>query len=128
MNEPHSSAHMTPEQAAQVTKVSRWTILRAIKSQHLQARRDNRNRWQISPQDLDEWCAHNVRTPKIEAPAPDTAQADETPGLRAALAAETARADAAERSRDQAEADRNQWRDMAQTLAQRRGFKWPWQR
>lgn len=128
MPEPHNSPHMTPEHAAQVAKVSRWTILRAIKSQQLKARRDNRNRWQISPQDLDEWCAHTVRTPKIEAPAPDAAQADETPTLRAALAAETARADAAERARDQAEADRNQWRDMAQTLAQRRGFKWPWQR
>ena len=128
MHDAHSSPHMTPEQAAQAANVSRWTILRAIKGQHLQARRDNRNRWQISPQDLDEWCAHTVRTPTIEAPAPDIAQADETPALRAALAAETARADAAERSRDQAEADRNQWRDMAQTLAQRRGFKWPWQR
>lgn len=128
MHDSHSSAHMTPEQAAQVAKVSRWTILRAIKAQHLQARRDNRNRWQIRPQDLQEWCAHTVRTPTIETPAPNAAQADETPTLRAALAAETARADAAERARDQAEADRNQWRDMAQTLAQRRGFKWPWQR
>jgi excisionase family DNA binding protein len=128
MDEPHSSPHMTPEQAAQVAKVSRWTILRAIKSQRLQARRDNRNRWQISPQDLAAWSAHTVHTPQIDAPAPDAAQADETPALRAALAAETARADAAERARDQAEADRNQWRDMAQTLASRRGFKWPWQR
>lgn len=128
MDEPHSSPHMTPEQAAQVAKVSRWTILRAIKGQHLQARRDNRNRWQITAQDLEEWCAHTVRTPTIAPPAPDTAQADETPALRAALATEKARADAAERARDQAEADRNQWRDMAQTLAKRRGFRWPWQR
>ena len=128
MHEPHNSPHMTPEQAAQVIKVSRWTIMRAIKSQQLQALRDNRNRWQISPQDLDQWCAHTVRTPLIETPAPEPAQADETPTLQAALTAETARADAAERARDQAEADRNQWRDMAQTLAKRRGFIWPWQR
>lgn len=60
-------------------------------------------------------------------PEPAPAQADETPALREALAAETARADAAERARDQAEADRNQWREMAQTLA-KRGFKWPWQK
>lgn len=119
---------MSPAQAAQVAKVSRWTILRAIKSQHLQARRDNRNNWQISAPDLAAWCAHSVQAHPPAPPAPDAAQADETPTLRAALAAETARADAAERARDQAEADRNQWRDMAQTLAQRRGFKWPWQR
>ena len=131
MTAAHTDTHstnLTPEQAAQLAKVSRWTILRAIKSQRLQARRDNRNRWQISPQDLDQWCAHTVRTPLIETPAPEPAQADETPTLRAALAAETARADAAERARDQAEADRNEWRDMAQTLAKRRGFLWPWQR
>jgi excisionase family DNA binding protein len=128
MHQTHSSPHLTPEQAAQFAQVSRWTILRAIKSQHLQARRDNRNRWQISPQDLEKWCAHTVRTPHIDAPAPDPAQADETPTLRAALAAQTARADAAERARDQAETDRNQWRDMAQTLASRPSFKWPWQR
>ena len=126
MDDTHSSAHMTPEQAAQAANVSRWTILRAIKSQRLQARRDNRNRWQITRDDLERWSAHNVRTVCEPDPEPDTAQLDEAPALRAALAAETARADAAERARDQAEADRNQWREMAQTLAQRRGFKWPW--
>jgi hypothetical protein len=119
---------MSPAQAAQAANVSRWTILRAIKSQQLQARRDNRNNWQISAPDLAAWCAHSVQAHPLAPPAPDAAQADETPTLRAALAAETARADAAERARDQAEADRNQWREMAQTLAQRRGFKWPWQR
>lgn len=123
----HSSPHMTPEQAAQAAKVSRWTILRAIKSQRLQARRDNRNRWQITREDLDQWSAHNVRTVCEPDPEPDIAQADETPALREALAAETARADAAERARDQAEVDRNQWREMAQTLAKRR-FVWPWQK
>ena len=131
MSSPHTplhTLHMSPAQAAQVAKVSRWTILRAIKSQHLQARRDNRNNWQISAPDLAAWCAHSVQAHPLAPPAPDAAQADETPTLRAALAAATARADAAERARDQAEADRNQWRDMAQTLAQRRGFKWPWQR
>lgn len=128
MSDPHSSPHMTPEQAAQAANVSRWTILRAIKSQRLQARRDNRNRWQITRNDLEKWSAHNVRTVCEQTPEPATAQADETPALREALAAETARADAAERARDQAEADRNQWRDMAQTLAQRRGFRWPWQK
>jgi hypothetical protein len=120
--------HMSPAQAAQAANVSRWTILRAIKSQQLQARRDNRNNWQISPEDLAAWCAHTVQAHPLAPPAPETAQADETPTLRAALAAETARADAAERARDQAEADRNQWRDLAQTLAKRPTFRWPWQR
>jgi len=132
MNDPHRSTHsgphMTPERAAQAANVSRWTILRAIKTQRLQARRDNRNRWQIDPHDLDAWSAHTVRTLCEPDPEPATAQADDTPALRAALAAETARADAAERARDQAEADRDQWRDMARALAQRRSFKWPWKK
>lgn len=131
LHTPHTLAHtphMSPAQAAQAANVSRWTILRAIKSQQLQARRDNRNNWQISAADLDAWCAHSVHAHHLAPLAPDPAQADETPTLRAALAAETARADAAERARDQAETDRNQWRDMAQTLATRSGFKWPWQR
>jgi excisionase family DNA binding protein len=132
--EPHN-LHLTPEQAAQLAKVSRWTILRAIKSHKLQARRDNRNRWQISPHDLAAWSAHTVQAPahtvqaqEIAHLAPNPAQADEAPALRAALTAETARADAAERARDQAEADRNQWRDMAQTLAKRPRSIWPWSR
>lgn len=124
----HSSMHMTPEQAAQAAKVSRWTILRAIKGQRLKARRDNRNRWQITREDLEYWCAHSVRTVCETDTATDVAQNDETPALRIALAAETARANAAERARDQAEADRNQWRDIAQALAKRPGFRWPWQR
>ena len=131
MSNPHTLAHtphMSPAQAAQAANVSRWTILRAIKSQQLQARRDNRNNWQISAADLDAWCAHSVHAHPAAPHAQAPAQADETPALRAALASETARADAAERARDQAEADRNQWRDMAQTLAKRRGFRWPWQR
>lgn len=124
---PHT-LHMSPAQAAQTANVSRWTILRAIKSQQLKARRDNRNNWQINPEDLEEWCAHSVHAPQFAPFTPEPAQPDELPTLRAALATETARADAAERARDQAEADRNQWRDMAQTLAKRRGFIWPWRR
>jgi excisionase family DNA binding protein len=123
---PHSP-HMTPEQAAQAAGVSRWTILRAIKNQRLQARRDNRNRWQITREALRDWSAHTVRTVCEPEAEPPPAQQDEAPAMRAALAAETARADAAERARDQAETERDQWRDMAQILA-RRGWKWPWQR
>ena len=89
--------HLSPEQAAQLAEVSRWTILRAIKSQRLQARRDNRNRWQISPHDLEAWSAHTVQTQAhtvqaqvITRPAPEAAQAEELPALRAALTAEAA--------------------------------------
>jgi len=110
---------MTPADAAQVVGVSRWSIMRAIKSQELQARRDNRNHWQIARSDLERWRASTVRT--VEGAHPD-----DSTELRAKLAGETARADAAERAREQAEADRDRWQSVAEKLAERPRFQWPW--
>ena len=118
MSGPHSTSHMTPADAAQVAGVSRWAIMRAIKSHKLKAQRNNRNHWQITQDDLAAWCAHTVRTAH-------TAHADDSAELRAQLAGETARADAAERARDQAEADRDRWRAMAENLAERPRRWWP---
>lgn len=116
----HTPAHMSPAQAAQVAGVSRWTIMRAIKAQELQAMRDNRNHWQIAPEALDRWMASTVRTPDA-AHTPHSYQ--DSPETLAKLAAETARADAAE-------ADRDAWRAMAEKLADRpqQGDWWPWRR
>lgn len=116
----HTLSHMSPAQAAQVAGVSRWTIMRAIKAQELQAMRDNRNHWQIAPEALDRWRASTVRTPDA-AHTPHSYQ--DSPETLAKLAAETARADAAE-------ADRDAWRSMAEKLADRpqQGGWWPWRR
>lgn len=113
--------HMSPAQAAEAAGVSRWAIMRAIKCHKLKAHRDNRNNWQILPDDLAAHYPHTVRTVQ-------TAHPEQLDELRAKLAAETARADAAERARDQAEADRDRWQLMAEKLAERRAFLWPWQR
>jgi len=112
---------MTPGQAAEAAGVSRWAIMRAINSQKLKAQRDNRNQWQIAPEDLAAHWPHTVRQVQIAHPN-DIAE------LRAKLEGETARADAAERSRDQAETDRDRWQRMAETLAERPRFRWPWHR
>jgi DNA-binding MurR/RpiR family transcriptional regulator len=112
---------MSPAQAAEAAGVSRWAIMRAIQSHKLKAHRDNRNNWQILPDDLAAHYPHIVRTVR-------TAHPDEAEEMRAKLAAETARADAAERARDQAEADRDRWQRMAEKLADRQRFKWPWMR
>ena len=117
MSGSHSKAHMTPADAAQMAGVSRWAIMRAIKSHKLKAQRNNRNHWQIAQDDLTAWCAHSVRTAH-------TAHVDDSAELRARLAGETARADAAERARDQAEADRDRWRTMAENLAERPRHRW----
>lgn len=52
-----TSAPLSPAQAAQWAKVSRRTIMRAIDAQELPAFRDNRNRWQISPEALGTWAS-----------------------------------------------------------------------
>lgn len=115
----HTNLHMSPAQAAQVANVSRWTIMRAIKSLELLATRDNRNQWKIAAEDLDRWRQHSVR-------GPETLHTSHTYEveieLREKLAAATARADAAE-------ADRDRWQDMAEKLAYRpRRIWWPWGR
>jgi len=51
-----TSDPLSPAQAAQWAKVSRRTIMRAIDAQELPAFRDNRNRWQISPEALGTWA------------------------------------------------------------------------
>jgi excisionase family DNA binding protein len=124
---------MSPAQAAQVASVSRWTIMRAINSQELQAIRDNRNQWRIAPDALDRWRASTVRTP-TDLHTMHTPEA--TQELREKLATETARANVAEallaRERealDNLRADRDAWKQQATALLaatpKRRGW-WPW--
>ncbi|AZY96069.1 hypothetical protein EOJ32_19965 (plasmid) [Paracoccus sp. Arc7-R13] len=111
------SLHMSPAQAAQVAGVSRWTVMRAIKSHELQAKRDNRNQWRITPEALKGWRSHSVHTPE----ASHTKHTSEAMiELREKLAAATARANAAE-------ADRDRWQAIAEKLAERpRRSWWPW--
>lgn len=119
MIEPHTPLHMSPAQAAQAADVSRWTIMRGIKSHKLKATRDNRNHWRISQEDLAAWCAHTVQHAA-------SAHPDDSIEWREKLASETARADAAERARDQAESDRDRWRQMAEKLAEKPRRRWWW--
>ena len=132
----HTSLHtpppMSPAQAAQVADVSRWTIMRAIKSHDLQAIRDNRNQWRITADALEAWRAHTVRAP-LDLLTPHTQET--VTELREKLAAETARADVAEallaherNALAAAETDRDSWRAMAEKLADRPRSWWPWSR
>lgn len=107
-----SAPHMSPAQAAKLTGVSRWAVLRAIKSLKLNAFRDNRGNWQISPNDLAEWCgahvAHSVQGSLIAYPdsasAQDAAQAEIIMSLRADLTKAEHRAALAEAEKRAADA------------------------
>lgn len=124
----HGASHMSPAQAAQAAGVSRWAVLRAIKSQRLKAIRDNRNNWLISPEDLESWrdahVAHTVRDSALAQPSTQALNASELIELRENLVRANARADAAERARDQAETDRDHWRAMAEKLADAPRRRW----
>jgi excisionase family DNA binding protein len=125
----HTLVHMSPAQAAQVCGVSRWTIIRAIKNNSLNAIRDNKNNWKISKDSLDLWwSAHSAHTVHEPMTAHDESPTEAIVELKQMLAVEVARTAAAERARDQAEADRDQWREMSKKLqtllenAQNKGF------
>jgi excisionase family DNA binding protein len=125
--------HMSPAQAAQVAGVSRWTIMRAIKAQDLQATRDNRNQWRISAESLKAWRTSTVRTPEE---SHTTHTQNLVSELRMKLAAETSRADVAEamlarelEALNEVRADRDAWKQQATTLLsaprkRRRWFIW----
>lgn len=117
----HSELHMSPEQAAQAAGVSRWSVMRAIKSLKLKAIRDNRGNWRIDRADFEAWRAAQGPSLSAAQPAAQEAEGD----LRVRLAAAEVRAESAERARDVAEADRDRWQAMAERLAARRRF-WPW--
>jgi len=65
-------AHMTtlsPNEAAKRYAVSRRTIMRAIETGKLIARRDNRNQWQVEESSLAQWAAQPVAQASAQ-PAP----------------------------------------------------------
>jgi hypothetical protein len=131
---------LTPQQAASRAKVSRGTIMNAIKSRHLLATRNNRNCWQIDPYNLSKWLldrsdittvkAVNIDSQKVPSP-------DENLIRIAVLKAELKGKD--QRIAD-LERDRDDWKAQAQELARRdvpevqidpavpprRGWRWPW--
>ena len=110
---------LTPQQAASRAKVSRGTIMNAIKDRQLAARRDNRNRWQIDPADLSKWLSDRsdiatVKTVNLDSqPLPPP---DENLTRIAVLEAELKGKD--QRIAD-LERDRDDWKAQAQELARR---------
>lgn len=122
-------ATLTPKQAAGRAKVSRGTIMNAIKDGSLSAFRDNRNHWQIHPDKLSEWLTsrgvivtdidtvNGVKTDAVETP-----KTDENAIRIAVLEVEL-------KARDQRisdlERDRDSWKEQAQQLARRPRRWWP---
>ena len=111
---------LTPQQAASRAQVSRGTIMNAIKDQHLVARRDNRNRWQIDPADLSKWLSDRSDLATVKAVNTDSQQVSLPPDENliriAVLEAELKGKD--QRIAD-LERDRDDWKAQAQEMARR---------
>lgn len=119
-------APISPARAAQLAKVSRRTIMRAIESHDLKAVRDNRNHWKIAPEALEIWAcvqwspaqhahAETTVTPTSDALELSVVKAENNQ-LRERLAS--------------TEADRDRWQAMAEKLVDRlqQGRWWSWKR
>ncbi len=127
----HAPAHLSPAQAAQVADVSRWTIMRAIKSSDLQAFRDNKNQWRIKTDDLKAWlsihpaqCARTVREEGDAHPVHTPTHPDQIPQEALELACVKAELEAEKILRATIESDRDHWRKIAQKLVETRARKW----
>ncbi|WP_339115665.1 helix-turn-helix domain-containing protein [Thioclava sp. GXIMD2076] len=131
---------LTPQQAANKASVSRGTIMNAIKDGSLIAMRDNRNRWQITTDNLSKWLSDRsdnasgtIRNPLSETDTKETSQPTEHAIRIAVLEAELNARD--QRIEDLKEAhaervlalerDRDAWKDQAQSLAKRPRRWWP---
>mgnify|MGYP004716617195 CR=1 FL=1 len=122
---------MSPAQAAQIADVSRWTIMRAIKSGDLQAFRDNKNQWRIKTDDLNAWlsthhaqCAHNVHEQSNAHRLHTNAHPDQTTHDTLELIRVKAELEAEKMLRKTIETDRDHWRELAQKLVETRPRKW----
>lgn len=113
---------MTPKQAADRAKVSRGTIMNAIKDGNLIAFRDNRNHWQIHPDKLSEWMAGRGDNDTDKSVKPDTQTVDENSLRIAVLEVELK---AKEQRISDLEQDRDSWKEQAQQLAHRPRRWWP---
>jgi excisionase family DNA binding protein len=117
-------AKLTPQQAADKASVSRGTIMNAIKDKTLIALRDNRNRWQINPDNLSKWMAYrsdNISDKPDNYDSKLVPQSDENVIRIAVLEAE---ANAKDQRILDLESDRDSWREQAQQLAQNKTRRW----
>lgn len=108
---------LTPQQAADHAKVSRGTIMNALKCGSLVGFRDNRNRWQIKSDDLSKWLSVRADNATDRSGRSDTyiIRPNDENTLRIALL------EAEIKGKDQRifdlERDRDDWKAQAQELA-----------
>lgn len=130
---------MSPAQAAQLLKISRRTVMRAIETHEIKAFRDNKNHWKIDDEELDRWAkSRDVLTQPTEHAHPQapTSPTEDAHLSAIKLAEAMARIEGLEtmlsREREALEEmrkDRDEWRSQASSLlkeTQNRKRWWKW--
>ena len=146
---------LSPREAARIAKVGKSTIMRAVKANQLEARRDNRNQWRIERSALDRWTMERPDSdrdtptgwaepdrdsPMSRAGADWSTLADDLDTARLTIAQMEARLEERAALVRAAEADRDRWRALAEKLTDRpaapfadppalpprRAWRWPW--
>ncbi len=114
---------LSPAQVAQRCDTSRRSVMRAIEGHDLKAIRDNKNHWKVRAEDADRWAAAQW-APREQRPPEVLIHAQ--PEIASELAA--ARAENAQLKERLATTatDRDHWRDLANKLADRPRWVWPW--
>lgn len=78
---------LTPAQAAERAKCGRSSIMRALEAKSLRGERDNKNRWKISQQALDEWTKSRPEIDRSVSEQIAVTDQDKTGHVREELAA-----------------------------------------
>lgn len=108
---------LTPHQAAARAKVSRGTIMNALKDGALIGFRDNRNRWQIKPDELARWLSDRTGTASVKAYNSDTLKIPAVDEKDLRVAVLEAELKGKEQRIADLERDRDDWKAQAQELA-----------
>ena len=99
--------------------------MRALASGDLNARRDNKNRWMIDPEDVDRWTGQRPdtdRTVSEDRTEPQAGPPADTPETLIKLAVAEARlTDALARVED-LQRERDEWRTQAQAITRQPGW------
>ena len=108
------SEFISPAQAAKISGVSRWTIVRALKNLEIEAHRNNRGHWAIDQGSLKEWL--NAQGTPREKDESDSATVSTAP-LAHSIDLENARLQVEVRMlREKIEQDKEQAQELANEL------------
>lgn len=109
----------TPAQAADHIGCGRTSIMRALSNKQLLGERDNRNRWKISLEALEEWAKNRPDSDRPQEDSDPVTVQDMTGQLREELAEARTEAKMLREQLEELKKDRDAWRNRSEKLDDR---------